>query len=57
MANNSVQVGPGRAHVTFNAGGGATVLGNVAAGASITDAVNVGQLNSGINSAVTQANA
>ncbi len=57
MGNNSVQYGPSRTNVTFNAGGQATVLSNVAAGVSTTDAVNVGQLNSGINSAVTQANA
>ncbi|KQN29907.1 YadA-like family protein [Sphingomonas sp. Leaf38] len=57
LGNNSVQYGPSRTNVTFNAGGQATVLSNVAAGVSTTDAVNVGQLNSGINSAVTQANA
>ncbi|MGA1797398.1 YadA-like family protein [Sphingomonas sp. 4RDLI-65] len=56
LGGNSVQYGPGRTNVTFNAGGTATVLSNVAAGVSTTDAVNVGQLNSGINSAVTQAN-
>ncbi len=57
LGSNSVQYGPSRTNVTFNAGGQATVLSNVAAGVSTTDAVNVGQLNSGINSAVTQANA
>ncbi|MEG8030714.1 hypothetical protein QP179_03495 [Sphingomonas aurantiaca] len=57
LGGNSVQYGPSRTNVTFNAGGAATVLSNVAAGVSTTDAVNVGQLNSGINSAVTQANA
>lgn len=57
LGGNSVQYGPGRTNVTFNTGGAATVLSNVAAGVSTTDAVNVGQLNSGINSAVTQANA
>ncbi|MES3153155.1 YadA-like family protein [Sphingomonas faeni] len=57
LGGNSVQYGPTRTNVTFNAGGAATVLSNVAAGTSTTDAVNVGQLNSGINSAVTQANA
>ncbi|WP_164913363.1 YadA-like family protein [Sphingomonas sp. UV9] len=56
LGSNSVQYGPSRTNVTFNAGGQATVLSNVAAGVSTTDAVNVGQLNSGINSAVTQAN-
>ena len=56
LGGNSVQYGPGRTNVTFNTGGAATVLSNVAAGVSTTDAVNVGQLNSGINSAVTQAN-
>ena len=56
LGGNSVQYGPGRTNVTFNAGGAATVLSNVAAGVSTTDAVNVGQLNAGINSAVTQAN-
>ncbi|BCA61712.1 hypothetical protein HMP09_0946 [Sphingomonas sp. HMP9] len=57
LGSNSVQYGPSRTNVTFNAGGQATLLSNVAAGTSTTDAVNVGQLNSGINSAVTQANA
>ena len=57
LGNNSVQYGPSRTNVTFNAGGQATVLSNVAAGVSTTDAVNVGQLNSGISSAMTQANA
>ncbi|WP_219907332.1 YadA-like family protein [Sphingomonas sp. PP-CE-3G-477] len=57
LGSNSVQYGPSRTNVTFNAGGQAIVLSNVAAGVSTTDAVNVGQLNSGINSAVTQANA
>ncbi|WP_416366538.1 YadA-like family protein [Sphingomonas aurantiaca] len=57
LGGNSVQYGAGRTNVTFNTGGAATVLSNVAAGVSTTDAVNVGQLNSGINSAVTQANA
>lgn len=56
LGSNSVQYGASRTNVTFNAGGAATVLSNVAAGVSTTDAVNVGQLNSGINSAVTQAN-
>ncbi|MCP8891204.1 beta strand repeat-containing protein [Sphingomonas faeni] len=56
LGSNSVQYSAGRTNVTFNAGGAATVLSNVAAGVSTTDAVNVGQLNSGINSAVTQAN-
>ncbi len=56
LGSNSVQYGPGRTNVTFNAGGSATVLSNVAAGVSATDAANVGQLNTGINSAVTQAN-
>ena len=57
MGNNSVQYGPSRTNVTFNAGGTATVLSNVAAGVSTTDAVNLGQMNAGMNSAVTQANA
>ena len=57
MGTNSVQYGPGRANVTFNANGTPTVLSNVAAGVSTTDAVNVGQLSSGVNSALTQANA
>ncbi len=56
IGNNSVQYGASRTNVTFNAGGAATVLSNVAAGVSTTDAVNVGQLNSSMNSAVTQAN-
>ncbi len=57
LGSNSVQYGPSRTNVTFNAGGQATVLSNVAAGVSTTDAVNVGQLNAGLSSAVTQANA
>jgi autotransporter adhesin len=57
LGNNSVQYGPTRTNVTFNSGGAATVLSNVGAGTSATDAANVGQLNAGINSAVTQSNA
>ncbi len=57
LGNNSVQYGPGWTNVTFDAGGTATVLSNVAAGISPIDAVNIGQLNAGINSAVTQSNA
>ncbi|MBD8617720.1 YadA-like family protein [Sphingomonas sp. CFBP 13728] len=57
MGNNSVQYGPSRTNVTFNNGGAATVLSNVGPGVSATDAVNLGQMNAGMNSAVTQANA
>ncbi len=57
LSSNSVQYGSSRTNVTFNAGGTATVLSNVAAGVSTTDAVNVGQLSAGMNAAVTQANA
>jgi autotransporter adhesin len=56
LGQNSVQYDASRTEVTFNNGGGAVTLHNVAAGTSATDAVNVSQLNTGINSAVTQAN-
>ncbi len=56
LAQNAVQYDASRTSVTFNNGGAATTLQNVAAGVSATDAVNVSQLNAGINSAVTQAN-
>ena len=57
MGTNSVQYSPGRGTVTFNDGGTATVLGNVGNGVSNTDAVNMGQMNAGMNTAVTQARA
>jgi autotransporter adhesin len=56
LSQNSVQYDASRTEVTFNNGGGAVTLHNVAAGTSATDAVNVSQLNTGINNAVTQAN-
>jgi autotransporter adhesin len=57
LASNSVQYDPGATSVTFtNTGGRPTTLRNVAAGTSTTDAVNVGQLQSGVQSAVAQAN-
>jgi autotransporter adhesin len=57
LGNNSVQYGAGRTSVTFNAGGTATVLSNVGAGVSPTDAANVGQLNAGLSSTLGSANA
>lgn len=57
VANNSVQYDEGRGSVTFNPGGSPTRLQNVAAGVAPTDAVNVQQLNDGLDSAVERANA
>lgn len=57
LGANSVQYDQGRTSVTFNTTGSAVVLRNVAAGTSATDAVNVGQLQSGLQTAVNQANA
>ena len=57
LGANSVQYGPGRTNVTFNAGGTATVLSNVGAGVSASDAANVGQLNAGLSSTLGSANA
>lgn len=57
LGANSVQYDQGRTSVTFNTTGSAVVLRNVAAGTSATDAVNVGQLQSGLQGAVNQANA
>jgi len=58
LGNNSVQYdGPSHTSVTFNPGGTAVSLHNIAAGTATTDAVNVGQLNSAVGNAVTQANA
>ncbi|MCD2314553.1 YadA-like family protein [Sphingomonas sp. IC-11] len=56
LGANSVQYDQGRTSVTFNTTGSAVVLRNVAAGTSATDAVNVGQLQSGLQGAVNQAN-
>ena len=57
LAGNSVQYDSSATSVTFNAGaGGAVTLRNVAAGVTATDAVNVGQLQTGLAGAVTQAN-
>jgi autotransporter adhesin len=58
IANNSVQYDdPSHTSVTFNSGGPATALHNVAAGTASTDAVNVGQLDAAVEGAVTIANA
>lgn len=58
IANNSVQYDdPSHTSVTFNSGGPATTLHNVAAGTASTDAVNVGQLDAAVDGAVTIANA
>ena len=57
VAANSVQYDEGGDSVTFNPGGSATRLQNVAAGVAPTDAVNVQQLNDGLDSAVERANA
>ena len=58
IANNSVQYDdPSHTSVTFNSGGPATALHNVAAGTASTDAVNVGQLDAAVDGAVTIANA
>jgi autotransporter adhesin len=58
IANNSVQYdGPSHTSVTFNPGGTAVSLHNVAAGTAATDAVNVGQLNGAVTNAVNIANA
>ncbi len=55
-AQNSVQYDEGHTSVTFNPGGDAIQLHNVAAGTAPTDAVNVAQLNAGMNDAVARAN-
>jgi autotransporter adhesin len=58
VAANSIQYdNASRTSVTLNPGGDAAVLHNVAAGVAPTDAVNVAQLGSGVESAVTRANA
>ena len=58
LANNSVQYDDAsHTSVTFNSGGPATSLHNVAAGTAATDAVNVGQLDAAVDGAVTIANA
>ena len=58
VANNSVQYDDAsHTSVTFNSGGPATSLHNVAAGTAATDAVNVGQLDAAVDGAVTIANA
>jgi autotransporter adhesin len=57
VANNSVQYDAGGRSVTFNPGGPAAVLHNVAAGVAPTDAVNVQQLNDGLSNAISTANA
>jgi len=57
VANNSVQYDADRTTVTFNPGGSATRLQNVAAGVAPTDAVNVQQLNDGLAGTLASANA
>jgi autotransporter adhesin len=58
VAANSIQYdNASHNSVTLNPGGDAAVMHNVAAGVAPTDAVNVSQLNNGIESAVSQANA
>jgi len=57
VASNSVQYDAGGRSVTFNPGGQAATLHNVAAGVAPTDAVNVQQLNDGLSNAVSTANA
>lgn len=56
LASNSVQYDAGNTSVTFNSTGSAVILRNVAAGVAPTDAVNLGQFQSGLQSAVNQAN-
>ncbi|QNE32979.1 hypothetical protein F1C10_14325 [Sphingomonas sp. NBWT7] len=56
LGANSVQYGAGNTNVTFNSSGSAVLLRNVAAGTTATDAVNVGQLQTGLQGAVAQAN-
>src|SRR5690606_25981614 len=56
IANNSVQYDADGNSVTFNPGGEATSLHNVAAGVAPTDAVNVQQLNDGLADAISTAN-
>jgi hypothetical protein len=57
LGANSVQYDPGTSSVTLSSTTGAPVaLRNVAAGTAPSDAVNVGQLQSSMQSAVTQAN-
>jgi hypothetical protein len=57
VANNSVQYDATGNSVTFNPGGAATTLHNVAAGVAPTDAVNVKQLGDGLASTLASANA
>lgn len=58
LGANSVQYDPGATAVTFANGAGTPVaLRNVAAGTAPTDAVNVGQLQSGMQSTLARANA
>ena len=52
LGANSVQYDAGNTSVTFNSTGSAVVLRNVAAGTATTDAVNVGQLQTGLQGAV-----
>jgi autotransporter adhesin len=58
VANNSVQYDNGdHTSVTFNPGGSAVAVHNVADGVAPTDAVNVRQLNNGLASTLASANA
>jgi autotransporter adhesin len=56
VANNSVQYDAGGTSVTFNPGGQAAVLHNVAPGVAATDAVNVQQLSDGLSKTLASAN-
>lgn len=57
VANNSVQYDASGNSVTFNPGGSAATLHNVAAGVAPTDAVNVQQLGEGLAETLASANA
>ena len=57
LGANSVQYDPGQTTVTFGASGDTPVtLRNVGPGTAATDAVNVGQLQAGMQSSVAQSN-
>ncbi|MDQ8757881.1 YadA-like family protein [Sphingosinicella sp. LHD-64] len=57
LGRNSVQYDAGGRSVTFGPGAAPVRLGNVAPGVAATDAVNVAQLQAGIQSAVAEAQA
>ncbi len=56
LSQNAVQYDSGRSGVTINPGAAAIQVHNVAAGTGAADAVNVMQLGTAMNGAVTQAN-